>query len=167
MKSSLLKWCGFTWFDAVSPATLRADAFAGATGAAVVLPQAVAFAAIAGLPPEYGLYTAIVTPVIAALFGSSMIMVSGPTTAISALVFSALSGIAPVGSPEFIQSAIALALLVGLIQLAFAIARGDVTGFVSHSVMVGFIAAAALQIGIAQLGPALGIETIGGSSLRA
>lgn len=164
MKSSLLKWCGFTWFDAVSPATLRADAFAGATGAAVVLPQAVAFAAIAGLPPEYGLYTAIVTPVIAALFGSSMIMVSGPTTAISALVFSALSGIAPVGSPEFIQSAIALALLVGLIQLAFAIARvGRVAGFVSHSVMVGFIAAAALQIGIAQLGPALGIEATGGS----
>jgi SulP family sulfate permease len=82
-------------------------------------------------------------------------MVSGPTTAISALVFSALSGIAPVGSPEFIQSAIALALLVGLIQLAFAIVRvGRVAGFVSHSVMVGFIAAAALQIGIAQLGPA-------------
>lgn len=154
---------GWGWMLRLSPHHLRDDAFAGATGAAVVLPQAVAFAAIAGLPPEYGLYTAIVTPIIAALFGSSLIMVSGPTTAISAVVFSALAGTAPAGSPEFIQNAITLAFLAGLIQLAFAFVRiGRVAGFVSHSVMLGFTAAAAVHIAVSQIAPALGIEAVGG-----
>lgn len=148
----------FPWISAVSPATLRADAWAGLTGAAIVLPQAVAFASIAGLPPEYGLYTAMVPPIIAGLFGSCMVMVSGPTTAISAVVFSALSGMAEPGSPEFIQKAILLALLAGVIQLGLAMVRaGRLAGFVSHSVMIGFTAAAALLICVSQIGPALGL----------
>lgn len=152
-----------SWLTQINGATLRADAFAGAVGAAVVLPQGVAFAAIAGLPPEYGIYTAIVTPIVAALFGSSMIMVSGPTTAISAVVFSALAGMAPVGSPAFIQNAIALAFLVGLIQFGFALARvGRIAGFVSHSVMVGFTAAAAVHIAMSQIGPAIGLDAASG-----
>ena len=149
---------GFTWLKGITVHSLRADAMAGLTGATVVLPQAVAFAAIAGLPPEYGLYTAMIPPVIAALFGSSMIMVSGPTTAISAVVFSAIAGKLQPGSPEFIQSAIILALLVGLMQIAFSLARiGRLAGFVSHSVMIGFTASAALLIAVSQLGPALGL----------
>ena len=152
---------GFEWLSAVTQASLKADAFAGLTGAAIVLPQAVAFAAIAGLPPEYGLYTAMVPPVIAGLFGSCMVMVSGPTTAISAVVFSALAGMAEPGSPEFVQRAILLALLVGVIQLALALMRaGRLAGFVSHSVMVGFTAAAALLIAVSQLGPAIGLPPV-------
>ncbi len=149
---------GFEWTRGVTAKSLRADAMAGLTGAAVVLPQAVAFAAIAGLPPEFGLYTAMVPPIVAALFGSSMIMVSGPTTAISAVVFGALAGQMEPGSPEFVQSAVLLAFLVGLIQLAFALARvGRLAGFVSHSVMIGFTASAALLIATSQIGPALGL----------
>jgi len=88
------------WFKLVTPATLKADMIAGFTGAVIVLPQGVAFAAIAGLPPEYGLYTAMITPIIAALFGSSYHLISGPTTAISIVVFSAVSHHADPGTPE-------------------------------------------------------------------
>ncbi|MBF53065.1 MAG: sulfate transporter [Confluentimicrobium sp.] len=148
----------FDWLHQMTGARLRADILAGLTGAAIVLPQAVAFAAIAGLPPEYGLFTAMVPPVIAALFGSSLVMVSGPTTAISAVVFSALVGEMDPGSPEFVSGAILLALMAGVIQLCLALARaGRLAGFVSHSVMIGFTGAAAILIAVSQLGPALGL----------
>ena len=91
------------WTPLVNRATLRADVTAALTGAVIVLPQGVAFAIIAGLPPQFGLYTAIITPVIAALFGSSRQLVSGPTTAISLVVFSAISQHAQPGSAEFIS----------------------------------------------------------------
>lgn len=160
MGGPLANLSGFEWIGRLSRRSLHSDALAGLTGAAIVLPQAVAFAAIAGLPPEYGLYTAMVPPVIAALTGSSLVMVSGPTTAISAVVFGALTGRFEPGSPEFVAAAITLAALVGLIQLAFALARvGRLAGFVSHSVMIGFTAAAAVLILVSQLGPALGLET--------
>ncbi|MCB0836456.1 MAG: SulP family inorganic anion transporter, partial [Bacteroidetes bacterium] len=77
------------WWPLVNRNTLKSDLLAGLTGAVIVLPQGVAFAMIAGLPPEYGLYTAMITPVIAALFGSSYHLISGPTTAISIVVFAA------------------------------------------------------------------------------
>lgn len=153
-------WATVRWVRNATYASLWADVLAGLTGAAVVLPQAVAFAAIAGLPPEYGLYTAMVPVVIAGIFGSSLVMVSGPTTAISAVVFSALSGQLEPGSPEFIQGAILLAFLVGLVQLLFALARaGRLAGFVSHSVMIGFTSAAAILIAVSQLGAALGLAS--------
>ncbi len=147
------------WIGQTTLATVRRDALAGLTGAAIVLPQAVAFASIAGLPPEYGLYTAIFPPIVAALFGSSLVMVSGPTTAISAVVFSVLSEVHTPGSAAFIQAAILLTFLVGLLQLAFAFVRaGRLAGFVSHSVMAGFTASAAVLIGVSQIAPALGLE---------
>lgn len=140
------------WLGNCNRTSLRADALAGLTGATIVLPQAVAFAAIAGLPPQYGFYTAMIPPVVAALSGSSWHAVSGPTTAISILVFSALSGTLTPGSPEFIQAAIALALIVGLIQFLLGIARlGALVDFVSHSVMTGFVTGAALLIGFSQI----------------
>lgn len=158
------------WFKAMTFSSLKSDAWAGVTGAAIVLPQAVAFASIAGLPPEYGLYTAMIPAIIAALFGSSLVMISGPTTAISAVVFSSLAGVAEPGSQEFIQLAILLAFLVGVIQVALAAVRaGRLAGFVSHSVMIGFTSAAALLIAVSQIGPALGIspETAHGAVGRA
>ncbi len=147
------------WLPSYRMSFLKADSVAAITGATLVLPQGIAFAAIAGLPPEYGFYTAIIPPIIAALFGSSWHLVSGPTTAISALVFGALSGSLTPGSAEFIQAAITLTLLVGLFQLAFGLARlGALVDFVSHSVMTGFTAGAAILIGLSQIRHVLGID---------
>ena len=154
------------WIQQVTPGTLRADALAGLSNAAIVVPQGVAFATIAGLPPEYGLYTAMVTAVIAALWGSSMVMISGPTTAISALLFATLNDLAPPGSPEFIQLALLLTVLVGLIQVVAGIARlGGLVSFVSHSVMTAFTAAAATLIGVSQIAGALGLNVSGGGNV--
>jgi hypothetical protein len=88
-----------------------------------VLPQGIAYAAIAGLPPEYGLYCAIGPAIVAALFGSSWHLVSGPTAAISIVVFSALSPLAAPGSPQYVTLALTLGLLVGAIQLTLGIVR--------------------------------------------
>ncbi|MEO0823613.1 MAG: SulP family inorganic anion transporter [Pseudomonadota bacterium] len=154
------------WRGSVNRQTIRADLVAGFTNATIVLPQGVAFAAIAGLPPEYGLYTAMVTPVIAALFGSSMVMISGPTTAISALVFGALAGIFEPGSQIYIEHVLLLTVMVGLIQVALGLAGlGRLVAFVSHSVMLGFTAAAAVLIAASQLGDALGVDVERGGSV--
>lgn len=147
------------WRRMVTAETLRQDAIAALTGATIVLPQGVAFAAIAGLPPEYGFYSAMITPIIAALFGSSWHVVSGPTTAISALVFGALSGVVEPGSSAYIQAAITLTFLVGIFQLGLGLARmGALVDFVSHSVMVGFMAGAATLVGLSQVDNALGLD---------
>jgi len=111
------------WMRQSNAETLRADAFAGFTNAAIVLPQGVAFAVIAGLPPEYGLYTAMITAVIAALFGSSMVMVSGPTTAISAVFFATLQPFAEPNTELFVAYALLLTIMVGLVQIVAALAR--------------------------------------------
>lgn len=165
---STLRWARITWqtvtarpdwIDRVDRTSLRRDFWAGLTGATVVLPQAIAFAAIAGLPPQAGFYTAMITPVVAGFLGSSWHAVSGPTTAISALVFGALSGIYPVGSAEFYNAAIVLALFVGFMQLLMGLLRlGALIDFVSHSVMTGFISAAALMIALTQIGGMLGLQ---------
>lgn len=146
------------WFKLVTKDTLRADLMAGLTGAVIVLPQGVAFATIAGLPPEYGLYTAMVTPIVAALFGSSFHLVSGPTTAISIVVFSAVSHHVTPGTPEFVSLALTLTFLAGVYQLAFGLARlGVLVNFVSHTVVIGFTAGAAILIASSQLKHITGI----------
>jgi len=153
------------WYKLLTPATLKADMIAGLTGAVIVLPQGVAFAAIAGLPPEYGLYTAMVTPIIAALFGSSHHLISGPTTAISIVVFSAISHHAEPGTTEFIQLALTLTFLAGVYQLAFGLARlGVLVNFVSHTVIIGFTAGAAILIVTSQMKHVLGITIPKGES---
>ncbi|VAW58187.1 Sulfate permease, partial [hydrothermal vent metagenome] len=145
--------------------TLKADILAGFTGAVIVLPQGVAFATIAGLPPEYGLYTAMITPIIAALFGSSHHLVSGPTTAISIVVFSAVSHHAEPGTQEFISIALTLTFLAGVYQLAFGLARlGALVNFVSHTVVIGFTAGAAILIVTSQMKHILGIDVPKGES---
>ena len=141
-----------SWTGRVTRQTLSDDAFAGVTNAAVVLPQAIAFAEIAGLPPQYGLYSAIVIPIVAALYGSSWHLVSGPTTAISLVVFATLSVSHMPGSPSYIAAAITMTFLVGLFQLVLGFARlGQLMNFVSHSVMVGFTSGAAFLIALSQL----------------
>ena len=146
-------WLPFVaWWPQVSRETLRHDALAAMTGAVVVLPQAVAFATIAGLPPQYGLYAAMVPTVVAALWGSSRHLVSGPTTAISVLVFATLSPLAEPGSERYLGMVLTLALLVGLMQLAMGLAKlGALVNFISHTVIVGFTAGAACLIIASQI----------------
>jgi SulP family sulfate permease len=153
------------WRKDVNNKTLTKDLFAGITGAVVVLPQGVAFAMIAGLPPINGLYTAMILPIVAALFGSSKHLISGPTTAISIVVFSAVSPLAPPGTPDFVAIAIVLAFVVGLIQLILGLVKlGVLVNFVSHTVVIGFTAGAALLIGISQLKYVFGISIPQGTS---
>jgi len=140
------------WWPQVNQDTLRVDAMAGLTGAMIVLPQGVAFATIAGLPPQYGLYAAMVPAVVAALFGSSWHLVSGPTTAISIALFAAIHNVAVPGSPEFISMALTLTFLVGLYQLILGLARmGTLVNFISHTVVIGFTAGAAILIAASQI----------------
>lgn len=154
------------WMSGVTRETLRHDAFAGFSNAAIVIPQGVAFATIAGLPPEMGLYTAMITALIAALWGSSMVMISGPTTAISAVVFATLVDLAPPGTPLFVELALMTTILVGLIQMMAGLARmGAIVSFVSHSVLTAFTAAAAILIGVSQLPGALGVSIEGGGNV--
>lgn len=153
------------WAYLVDRHTLKADFFAGLTGAVIVLPQGVAFAIIAGLPPEYGLYTAMVPPILAALFGSSRHLISGPTTAISIVVFATVSKFAAPGTPEFITIALTLTFFAGVYQLILGLARlGTLINFISHSVVIGFTAGAAVLIATSQLKNYFGIAIPAGES---
>jgi len=140
------------WWPAVSATTLRADLLAGLIGAIIVLPQGVAFATLAGLPPQYGLYAAMVPAIIAALWGSSRHLVSGPTNAISLVVFATVSQVAEPGSSRYIADVLTLAFMVGIMQLSMGLLRmGALVNFISHTVVVGFTAGAALLIMASQL----------------
>ena len=150
----------------VGPVTLRADAIAGLTGGLVLVPQGVAFATIAGMPPEYGLYAAMLPAIVAALWGSSWHLVSGPTTAISIVVFATISPLAEAGSPEFVALVLTLTFLVGVFQLALGAMRlGTLVNFVSHTVVVGFTAGAAVLIAASQVKNFFGVEIARGASV--
>ncbi len=156
----------FSWVSDLTGRRVSADAYAGFINAAIVLPQGVAFATIAGLPPEYGLYTAMITAIVAAIFGSSMIMISGPTTAISAVLFATLNGMAVPESARYIELALMMTILVGLFQMAAGFGRlGGLVSFVSHSVMTAFTAAAALLIAVSQFAGALGVHVERGGNV--
>lgn len=147
------------WWPLVTRKTAREDLIAGITGALIVLPQGVAFATIAGLPPQYGLYAAMMPAVVAALFGSSWHLVSGPTTAISIAVFAALSHVAEPGTAQYIQLALTMTFLVGVFELALGLARmGALVNFISHSVVIGFTAGAAVLIAASQVRNFFGID---------
>lgn len=140
------------WLPQLHRGTLRADALAGLTGAVVVLPQGVAFATIAGMPPEYGLYAGMAPAIVAALFGSSWHLVSGPTTAASLVLFSSLSVFAEPGSAKYVELALTLTLMVGLLELLLAVLKlGTLVNFVSHSVVIGFTAGAGVLIAANQV----------------
>src|SRR5579871_3355162 len=138
-----------------SVADLAADTLAGLTVATLAVPQAMAYATIAGIPAQHGLYTAIVMTAVGALFASSRQLINGPTNALSIALFSAL---ALIPAEEKIPAAIVLALLVGLVQLGITFLRlGDLTRYISQAVIVGFTAGAALLLVLDQLKNLLGI----------
>ena len=147
------------WRERVDARSLRSDLAAGLTGAVVVLPQGVALATVAGMPPEYGLYAGMVPAIVAALWGSSWHLVSGPTTTASIVLFSSLSGLAEPGSADYVRLALTLTLLVGAIELAMGLARlGALANFISHSVVLGFTAGAAILIAAQQAGSFFGVD---------
>ena len=147
------------WWPMVTRKTVKDDAMAGLTGAMIVLPQGVAFATIAGLPPQYGLYAAMVPAIIGAMFGSSWHLVSGPTTAISIALFAALNQLAEPGSEQFIRMALTLTFMVGLYQLILGLARmGSLVNFISHTVVIGFTAGAAVLIAASQIKNFFGLQ---------
>ncbi len=147
-----------SWWPLVDKNSIKADLGAGITNAIVVLPQGVAFAMIAGLPPIYGLYTAIVVPIIAALFGSSLHLISGPNTAVSLVFFAVLSQFAEPGSLNFIELAFVLTFISGAIQLIMGIARlGSLVNFVSNAVIIGFTTGAAVLIVTSQMKHVFGL----------
>lgn len=131
----------------------------------MVLPQGVAFATLAGLPPQYGLYAAMIPAVIAALFGSSWHLVSGPTNVISIFLFASLSPLAVPGSAEYIQLVLTLTFLTGVLQLVMGLARmGALINFISHTVVVSFTTGAAFLIFASQINNFFGIDIPRGSS---
>lgn len=153
------------WFFRLVPAfdslrayswrSLRFDSLAGLTVAAVAVPQAMAYATIAGLDPRYGLYTAIVMTAVGALFDSSRQLINGPTNAISIALFSALALVPP---GQRLEAAVLMALLVGLAQTGITLLRlGDLTRFISHAVIVGFTLGAAILLVMDQFKNLLGL----------
>lgn len=138
---------------------LRNDIISGLTVSVILLPQAIAFAIIADLPPQMGLYAGIVAGVIGALWCSSRQMQTGPTNAMSLLVFGALTAVVEPGTPEFILAAGLMAIMAGLMQLGMGLARlGMLVNFVSHSVVVGFSTGAGILIGVRQLNALFGLS---------
>ena len=146
-----------SWFP-YSAATLRADFIAGLTVALVLVPQSMAYAQLAGLPPYYGLYAAFLPVAVAALWGSSKQLGTGPVAVASLLTASSLTPLAAPGSAAFVALAIMLALLVGLIQLTLGLFKlGVVVNFLSHPVIVGFTNAAAIIIALSQVNKLIGV----------
>ena len=119
------------WWPMVNGTTLRADLVAGLVGAVVVLPQAIAFGSLAGVGPEYGLYCAMVPAVVAAFFGSSWHAVSGPTNAVSLVVFATLAPLAVPASPQYFSLSLTVAFLSGLLMIAMGALRlGTLVNFI-------------------------------------
>jgi len=146
------------WVRTVGAVTLRADLLAGLLGAMLVLPQAFAFATLAGLPPQYGLYTAIVPCIVAALFGSSLHVMSGPTNANSLALAATLAPLAVVGSAGYIELALAVTVIVGVMQLLIGGLRlGAIANFISPAALRGFMSGAALLIVLHAIPDLLGL----------
>jgi len=138
--------------------TLRVDIIAGVTVALVLIPQSMAYAQLAGLPPYFGLYAAFLPPFVAAIFGSSRQLATGPVAVVSLLTAAALEPLATTGSEGYIAYAILLALFVGLFQLSLGLLRlGVLVNFLSHPVVLGFTNAAAIIIATSQLGKIFGV----------
>ncbi|NDF04799.1 MAG: SulP family inorganic anion transporter, partial [Betaproteobacteria bacterium] len=145
---------------------LRADLLAGLTGAIVVLPQGIAFSMLAGLPAQFGLYAAMVPCILAALFGSSRAMVTGPANAISLTTMALIAPLATVGSEAYISLVLTLSFLVGVSQCLIGLSgAGKYVDRVPHSVIVGFTVGASVLIINSQLGSLLGMDLARGMSV--
>ena len=151
------------WGQGYGWRSFRADLIAGLTVATVAVPQAMAYALIAGVEPRFGLYTAIVMTALGSLFGSSVYLINGPTNAISLVVLGAVAGLsANQAGATNIEVVGLLAILVGLIQVLIALFRlGDLTRYISESVVLGFMAGAGLLVALTQVHNLLGLEPRG------
>ena len=139
----------------------RRDLVAGATVAAIAIPQAMAYALIAGVDPRFGLYSAIIVTLVASIFGSSSHLINGPTNAISLVVFSALHSFD--ARFDAYQAMFLLAVMVGVFQILIAVFKmGDLTRYISESVVLGFMAGAGVLVAIGQIGNFLGVSKTGG-----
>ncbi len=148
-----------SWIRGYGRPQLKPDLVAGLTVAVVTVPQSMAYALIAGLPVQYGLYASIVPTIVGCLWGSSAHLISGPTTTVSLVVFSTLHNLAPPGSTDYVSLVLFLSLLVGALKIAMGMARlGNLLNFVSHSVLLGFMAGAAVVISFRQLPGLLGVK---------
>jgi len=146
----------YSWSDA------RKDLLAGATVAAISLPQGMAYALIAGVDPRFGLYSAIAVTFVASIFGSSSQLINGPTNAISLVVFSALAFLDPEARYDIYQAMFLLAVMVGIIQITIGVFKlGDLTRYISESVVIGFMAGAGFLVGLGQVANFLGIKDRG------
>ena len=138
---------------------LRADFIAGLTVALVLIPQSMAYAQLAGMPAYYGLYASLMPTMIAAFFGSSRQLATGPVAMVSLMTAAALEPLATAGSDAFVAYALLLALMVGLFQLLMGMFRlGVLLNFLSHPVILGFVNAAAIIIATSQLGKIFGVN---------
>jgi SulP family sulfate permease len=147
------------WLPRQTRASVGRDAVVGLSGAILALPQSIAYALIAGLPPEYGLYAAIVPVLIACLWGSSWHLICGPTAAISIVLYASISPMAVPGSQDYITLILLLTFLAGVFQWLLGLLRfGAVVNFVSHSVVLGFTLGAAVVIALGQLPNLFGLE---------
>ncbi|WP_173174877.1 SulP family inorganic anion transporter [Pseudomonas tohonis] len=151
------------WLPRTTGRSLGRDALVGLTGAILALPQSIAYALIAGLPAEYGLYAAVVPVIIACLWGSSWHLIGGPTAAISVVLFASVSPLALPGSGDYIALVLLLTFLAGLFQwLLGALRFGALANFVSQSVVIGFTGGAALVIALGQIPNLLGLPSLEG-----
>ncbi|PYC34986.1 SulP family inorganic anion transporter [Pseudomonas protegens] len=156
-RHSLLPFLG--WLPRQTRASVGRDLLVGLSGAILALPQSIAYAVIAGLPPEYGLYAAIVPVLIACLWGSSWHLICGPTAAISIVLYASVSPLAVPASEDYITLILLLTLLAGIFQWLLGLLRfGALVNFVSHSVVLGFTLGAAVVIALGQLPNLLGLE---------
>lgn len=149
----------FGWIKTYSTEHLKMDFMAGLTVALVLIPQSMAYAQLAGLPPYYGLYASFLPPLIAALFGSSRQLSTGPVAVVSLMTAACLEPLATAGSESYIAYAVLLALAVGIFQLSLGVLRlGLVVNFLSHPVVAGFTNAAAIIIATSQLSKMFGVS---------
>ncbi|MEB1807337.1 MAG: solute carrier family 26 protein [Bacillaceae bacterium] len=150
---------GLEWMLTYKKHDLRGDLSAGLIVAIMLIPQGMAYAMLAGLPPVIGLYASTIPLIVYALFGSSRQLAVGPVAMVSLLVLTGVQGLAEPGSSEYISLVLLLALMVGVIQFVLGLLKlGFVTEFISHAVISGFTSAAAIVIGLSQLKHLLGIN---------
>lgn len=154
------------WLREYRRSELPGDLSAGVTVAVMLVPQGMAYAMLAGLPPVYGLYASTLPLLVYALFGSSRQLAVGPVAIVSLLTLSGVGALAEPGSGEFIALAALLALMTGVLQLVLGLVRaGFVVNFLSHAVISGFTSAAAIVIGLSQLKHLLGVPLGSGQSV--